>query len=290
VLEIPLSLEPMEAEAVDELPPAGPEWQYEPKVDGFRCLIFRDGDDVHLQSRNQKALGRFFPEIERAVRLLPRKVFILDGELVIPGQPFDALQACLHPAAARIQKLSRDTPARFVAFDLLADSTGRPLLQNAFRSRRSALKKFFAKIQLDQSFQLSRAATSPDEARKWLKDSGHGLDGIVAKRLDIPCQPGQRAMQKFKVWKTVDCVVVGVYRHQNTPTVKYLLMGLYDKEGRLNYIGRCGARGIREEDLAAKLVPLLGRGGSMANNPPGRAGGPGASGSPSLLILSLSWK
>src|ERR1700710_394966 len=138
MIEIPLSLEPMEAQAVDELPPAGPKLQYEPKVDGFRCLIFRDGDDVHLQSRNQKPLGRYFPEIEQAVRLLPRKVCVLDGELVIPGQPFDALQARLHPSATRVQKLSQEMPAQFVAFDLLTNSTGRSLLADTFRSRRSA--------------------------------------------------------------------------------------------------------------------------------------------------------
>ena len=120
-LEVPLTLEPMEAEAVDTLPPASKGWQYEPKVDGFRCIIFRDGDQVHLQSRRQKPLKRYFPEVAEAARTIEPARFVLDGELVIPGHPFDALQLRLHPAASRIRKLAAEIPTQFVAFDLLAD-------------------------------------------------------------------------------------------------------------------------------------------------------------------------
>src|SRR3954449_9533246 len=139
-LEVPLTLEPMEAEAVDELPPAGKGWQFEPKVDGFRCIIFRDGDQVHLQSRRQKPLERYFPEVADATRSIEPIRFVLDGELVIPGQPFDALQLRLHPAESRIRKLSVEIPAQFVAFDLLADAEGHSLPQPPFEERRAALE------------------------------------------------------------------------------------------------------------------------------------------------------
>jgi ATP-dependent DNA ligase len=200
---------------------------------------------------------------------LRRKRFVLDGELVIPGQPFDALQARLHPAASRIQRLSVEMPARFVAFDLLASATGHSMLHHPFRGRRLALEKLFALIGESDSFLLSEAATSPDVARGWLSRLGHGLDGIVAKRLDIPYQAGARAMLKYKVWKTVDCVVGGVYCQQATGAIEYLLMGLYDDTGLLNYVGRCGAQAIDPNELAGRLVPLLNRGGGFTGKQPG---------------------
>jgi ATP-dependent DNA ligase len=225
-LEVPFSLELMEAAPVDELPVADEAWQYEPKIDGFRCLIFRDGDEVHLQSKNQKPLERFFPEVVAAVKVLRRKCFVLDGELVIPDAPFDALQARLHPAASRIEKLSRESPAHFVAFDLLADSTGKPILERPFAARRTALEKLFATIKTDGPFLLSDATSDPEIARAWLTRLGKGIDGIVAKRLDLAYRPGARAMKKYKVWRTIDCVVGGVYGHRNSPSIEYLLMGL----------------------------------------------------------------
>src|SRR4051795_6305260 len=154
-LEVPLTLEPMEAEAVDKLPAASKGWQYEPKVDGFRCIIFRDGDQVHLQSRRQKPLERYFPEVAEAARTIEPARFVLDGELVIPGQPFDALQLRLHPAASRIRKLSAEIPARFVAFDLLADPDGKSLLQRPFAERRAALEAMFRPLGRHLTFLLS---------------------------------------------------------------------------------------------------------------------------------------
>ena len=205
----------MEALPVDDLP-SGTGWLFEPKYDGFRCLLFRDDDTVHLQSRRQRPLGRYFPEIIEAARQLPFKQFVFDGELVIPDQPFDALQLRLHPAISRVQKLSREHPAQIVVFDLLTDEQGRSLLERPFRERRTALEAAFKRIDRASSFVLSKATTFPDTARKWLKRVGHGLDGIVVKRLELPYRPGERVMQKFKLWKTVDCVVGGIYYKPNT--------------------------------------------------------------------------
>ena len=167
-LEVPHSLVPMEALPVDDLP-SGTGWLFEPKYDGFRCLLFRDGDTIHLQSRRQRPLGRYFPEIIEAARELPLKQFVFDGELIIPDQPFDALQLRLHPAASRVQKLSREHPAQVVVFDLLADGQGQPLLDRPFRERRAALEDAFKRIGKASSFVLSKATTSPDTARKWLE-------------------------------------------------------------------------------------------------------------------------
>src|SRR3954451_13527455 len=203
-LEVPLTLQPMEAEAVDTLPPASKGWQYEPKVDGFRCIIFRDGDQAHLQSRRQKPLERYFPEVAEASLSIEPARFVLDGELVIPGQPFDALQLRLHPAASRIRKLSAEIPARFVAFDLLADPDGKSLLQRPFAERRAALEAMFRPLRQHPTFLLAKATRSAATANTWLREVGRGLDGIVAKRLDLPYRPGERLMQKFKVWRTVD--------------------------------------------------------------------------------------
>ncbi len=269
VLEVPLSLEPMEAQPVEELP-HGPGWLLEQKYDGFRCILFRDGDTVHLQSRRQRPLGRYFPEVVRSALAWPVARFVLDGELVIPGQPFDVLQLRLHPASSRVAKLSREHPARFVAFDLLADAEGRSLLARPFRDRRTELERFFAQGDPHDGFALSRATTSLTTAKGWLKDAGHGLDGIVAKRLDLPYQPGQRAMQKFKLWQTVDGVVGGIYRHRDTDRVEYLLLGLYDEAGRLNYIGRCGV-GDKAAEVERMIAPLLGGSGFTGEAPGGRS-------------------
>jgi len=268
-LEVPLTLVPMEALPVNDLP-SGAGWLFEPKYDGFRCLLFRDGDTIHLQSRRQRPLGRYFPEVIEAGRDLPVERFVFDGELIIPDQPFDALQLRLHPAASRVQMLSREHPAQVVVFDHLANGQGQSLLGRPFRERRAALEAACRRIGKASSFVLSRATTSPDTARKWLKDVGHGLDGIVAKRLDLPYRPGERVMQKFKLWKTVDCVVGGIYYKPNTTSVEYLLMGLYDDAGRLNYIGRCGV-GDNGHEIGKLLKPLIGGSGFTGNAPGGKS-------------------
>ena len=268
-LEVPLSLQPMEAVPVDHLPEkAG--WLLEPKYDGFRAVLFRDGDAIDLRSRRQRPLSRYFPEVLAAAGALPVLRYVLDGELIIPNQPFDTLQLRLHPAASRVVRLSRQHPAQFVAFDLLADEKGHSLLREPFNQRRAKLEAFFDRIHGAPSFVLSKATTSPRTARTWLKRLGHGLDGIVAKRLDLPYQPGQRAMQKFKLWQTIDCVVGGVYYREGTRSLEYLLMGLYDAEGRLHYIGRCGV-GERSGEMTRLVSPLLGGGGFTGAMPGGRS-------------------
>jgi ATP-dependent DNA ligase len=256
---VPLSLEPMEAVPVDVLPD-GPGWQYEPKWDGFRCLVFRDGKAFRLQSRNGKPMARFFPEIETALLALPAKRFVLDGELVIPGQPFDALQMRLHPAASRIEKLSREIPATVVAFDLLADARGRALLARTLAERRAALEDFCRRVGPRPRLRLSPATASRKTALGWLAKKNHGLDGIVAKRVDEPYRPGERAMQKYKLWQTVDCVVGGVYLARGHSTVESLLLGLYDKDGLLHYVGRARL-GPEADKVVKRLKPLMGRGG-----------------------------
>jgi hypothetical protein len=271
-LEVPLSLEPMEAASVSELPPTG-EWQYEPKVDGFRCIMFRDDTEIHLQSRRQNPLGRYFPEVVAAGLSSSRKRFVLDGELVIPEHPFHVLQLRLHPSPSRVARLSVDHPAQFVAFDLLADAGGRSLLKSPFSERRVALEQFFHEIgpQGRRHFLLSKATRSPAIARTWLKRLGRGLDGIVVKRLDIPYRPGKRAMQKFKVWQTVDCVVGGLYLRPGGLAVEYLLMGLYDREGNLNYVGRCGLGDMDGAEVAEILHPLVGGPGFTGRAPGGKS-------------------
>jgi ATP-dependent DNA ligase len=268
-LQVPLNLQPMEALAVDALP-AGKGWLYEPKYDGFRTLLFRDGATINLQSRRQRPLGRYFPEVIEAAQRLPVERFVFDGELIIPDQPFDTLQLRLHPAASRVNMLAREHPARIEVFDLLADAGGVSLLDRPFKERRAALEAVFRQIGRSQSFVLTRGTTSRETARGWMKRVGHGLDGIVAKRLDLQYRPGERAMQKYKLWKTIDCVVGALYYKAGTKSIEYLLMGLYDDAHRLTYVGRCGV-GDDANGVEAKVRPLIGGGGFDANTPGGKS-------------------
>ena len=268
-LPIPLTLEPMESEPVDELP-TGKGWQYEPKWDGFRCLAFKDGATITLQSRNQRPLGRYFPELEAMFRDLPVGRFVLDGEIIIREQSFDMLQLRLHPAASRIAQLARDYPATFVAFDLLADSDGRPLLRQPFAARRAALEAFFRQVGKSHALILSRATRSRTQALKWLRGVGSGLDGIVAKPLDAIYQPGRRLMLKYKVWQTVDCVVAGLYWKTGTRLIDSLLLGLYDDSGLLHHVGR--ARVTKDAAAVTKMIePLIGGKGFTGRAPLGQS-------------------
>jgi ATP-dependent DNA ligase len=266
-LAIPLSLKPMEAVPVDSLP-VGKGWQFEPKWDGFRCVVFRDGNVVHLQSRNQKPLGRYFPELEAAVRALPVRRFVLDGEIIIREKPFDVLQLRLHPAASRIAQLAEEHPATFVAFDLLCDERDRSLLPQPFSERRAALEAFFKRVGKSGLVIRSRATRSRAQALKWCGAVGHGLDGIMAKPLSESYRPGQRVMQKYKLWKTVDCVVGGYYPMHGGRQVGYLLLGLYDRDGRLNYVGRARAD---YDEVTELLKPLVGGKGFTGRAPGGKS-------------------
>ena len=264
---VPLSLKPMEAEPVDELP-RGSGWLYEPKYDGFRCLAFRDGAHVDLQSKRQRSLNRFFPEVASGLARLSADRFVLDGELVIPGQPFETLQLRLHPAASRVAELSGKFPARLIVFDLLADESG-SLIDKPFAERREALKAFIRGTGGPWVILLSRATRSVATARRWL--GSKGLDGIVAKPLDQPYRAGERVMRKFKVWHTVDAVLAGYYEDAETGKIDSLLFGLYDDDdGLLHYVGHSRVYGDAAE-IAKLLAPLKGGQGFTGRAPAGKS-------------------
>ncbi|MDQ4087593.1 MAG: ATP-dependent DNA ligase, partial [Pseudomonadota bacterium] len=208
-LKIRPTLPPMEAKLVEELP-KGASWQFEPKWDGFRCLVFRDGDAVELQSKAERPLGRYFPEVVEAIRALPADLFVLDGELIIPVGgvlSFDALQLRLHPAESRIRKLAAATPAQLMLFDCLElgdnDFSAAPL-----SDRRDALEAFHAALG-PEDLHLSPCTVNREVAVEWLATAGGALDGVVAKRRDGRYEPGERAMLKVKQMRTADCVVGG---------------------------------------------------------------------------------
>ncbi len=262
---LPLELRPMEAEAVDRLP-TGDGWQYEPKYDGFRCIAHRRGDRGHLQSKNGKPLERYFPELAAALLQVGEDAFVLDGEIIIPGGSFEMLQLRLHPAASRIAKLSAEQPAQLVAFDLLA-TRGEALIDRPLAERRAGLEQLEQSPRFPSAIRLGQATGRVATARLWLGKAG--LDGIVAKRLDAAYQPGTRAMQKFKLWRTIDCVVGGVYRKASS-AVELLLLGLYDRDGLLNYVGRAPVRSDAAE-IGRLIEPLIGGQGFTGRAPGGRS-------------------
>ena len=203
---------PMEARSVEEIP-TGEEWQYEPKWDGFRCLAFRDGDKIFLQSKNGQPLARYFPDVVSNVAKLPQQQFVLDGELVIPiggALSFDELQLRLHPAASRVQKLAAAHPAVYVVFDVLAEG-GKSYLKLPLRERRQLLEKFArSNLRSVKGVRLSPATTDLSLANEWFKRTGGDLDGIIAKRMDAAYASGERtAAVKIKQIRTADCVVGG---------------------------------------------------------------------------------
>ena len=257
----------MEAEPVDDLP-RGKGWLYEPKYDGFRCLAFRDGNKIDLQSKKQKSLNRFFPEVATGLARLKADRFVLDGELIIPGQSFETLQLRLHPAASRIAELSSKFPARLVVFDLLADGSG-SLIAQPFSERRTALQAFVRAAGEHRVIVLSKATHSPATARGWLAE-GKGLDGIVAKPLDQPYWAGERIMRKFKVWHTVDAVLAGYYEDEATEAIDSLLFGLYGDDGLLHFVGH--SRVYNDAAAMAKLLkPLKGGTGFTGRAPSGKS-------------------
>jgi ATP-dependent DNA ligase len=267
-------LPPMEARSVDEIP-AGPQWQYEPKWDGFRCLVFRDGDKIELQSKSGQTLTRYFPEIVDVVRALKAKRFVLDGEIVLPqgkAFSFDALLQRIHPAASRVKKLSVETPALLIVFDLLADIDGKSLLGRTLDERRPALEKFAVKyFAKGGRIRLSPATTKLIDAQRWMKRAGPLLDGIIAKRRDLSYRSGDRSgMQKIKNYRSADCVVGGFRYNEGKPVVGSLLLGLYDDGGLLHHVGFTSA--IKNEEkpaLTRKLLALKGAPGFTGNAPGG---------------------
>jgi ATP-dependent DNA ligase len=263
----------MEAESVEEMP-AGDGWQYEPKWDGFRCLVFRDGDSVLLQSRSGQPLARYFPELVGIFRRLPAQCFVLDGEVAVPvgGKlSFDDLLQRIHPAESRVKKLAGETPAVFIAFDLLVDERGRSLVSSPLAQRRPKLEAFVrGQFEGERSLQLSPATTEISKAREWLAGAGGDLDGIVAKRLDSPYVSGERAMKKVKLWRTADCVVGGFRYGSKTKIVGSLLLGLYDEEGKLDHVGFCSSLKANErEALTPQLEKLVAPPGFTGRAPGG---------------------
>src|SRR5579872_269006 len=231
---------PMEAKSVGTIP-TGPEWQYEPKWDGFRCVAFREDQTVELQSKAGQTLTRYFPELVAALLKLKARKFVLDGEIIllIEGKlSFDDLLQRIHPAASRVAKLSQQHPAQFVLFDLLVDDRGRSLVEQPFAKRRAALESFTTRYaKAGATFVLSPATTEVLIARGWLKTMRGQLDGVVAKRLDLTYLSGERAMQKIKTLRTADCVVGGFRYLAGQKVVGSLLLGLYDGEGLLHHVG-----------------------------------------------------
>jgi ATP-dependent DNA ligase len=247
---------PMLAKAVKEIPDTG---HVEPKWDGFRTIVFKDGDEVELGSRNEKPMTRYFPELVDALRReLPERC-VVDGEIVLVrgGRlDFDALQQRIHPAASRVKLLAAETPASFVAFDLLAlgdeDLTGAP-----FGERRRALEQAHAEAS-DPVF-VTPATADLELARDWFERfEGAGLDGVVAKPLDGVYLPDKRSMFKIKHERTADCVVAGYRWHKSGGVVGSLLLGLYGDDGRLHHVGVVAAFSMaRRAELVAELAPLV---------------------------------
>jgi ATP-dependent DNA ligase len=263
---------PMEAKSVTELP-RGPGWQFEPKWDGFRCLAVRSGDEMQLFAKSGKPLLRYFPDIGDLVRALPGEDFVLDGELAIAiggALSFDALQLRLHPAASRVRKLAAEAPAMLIVFDLLhADSED--LLRAPLGERRAALETFVAATAAP-ALRLSPYTRERQVAERWLARAGGALDGVIAKPLDQPYRPGERAMLKVKQLRTADCVVGG-FRYgsgSGSRRVGSLLLGLYDAAGRLDHVGFTSAfADVDVEALTAQLEALRGGPGFTGRAPGG---------------------
>lgn len=248
---------PMLAKAVTRLPPQDGTLYYEPKWDGFRCIVFRDGDEVYLGSRNERPFTRYFPELVEAVQaeLPPRCV--VDGEIVVVSGrtlDFDALQQRIHPAASRVRLLAERTPASFVAFDLLAEGAEN-LMARPFSARRARLEEMLGGAA--GSVRLTPATTDERQAAEWFGVfEGAGLDGIVVKPGSIPYQPDKRVMFKVKHERTADCVVAGYREHKSGPVVGSLLLGLYSADGRLHHVGVAASFPMkRRAELVAELTP-----------------------------------
>jgi ATP-dependent DNA ligase len=243
----------MEAELVKELP-EGDGWQYEPKWDGFRGILENDGGELALWSRKERPLLRYFPELrELGDKLPPHSA--LDGEIVIARDgvlDFDSMQMRLHPAESRVQKLSKEIPAEFIAFDVLLWK-GKPIHELPLAKRRKELEK------LAKGFRLSPYSLDPDRAGEWLDTfEAAGLDGVIAKRLDQPYRPGSReAVVKVKPHKTADAVIVGLRWKSKPDRIATLLLGLYRDDGGLDYVGSAAVAASRHDQIAERVLPLI---------------------------------
>ena len=265
---------PMEAKSVEALP-TGDNWQYEPKWDGFRCIAFRDGDKVDLQSKSGQPLARYFPEVAEALLKLKANQFVIDGEIVVPVKgkfSFDDLLMRIHPAASRIKKLSQETPAKLIVFDLLVDDRAQALVDLPLAQRRKKLdafaKKHFSK---NKSIELSPCTDELKIAKEWLAGAGVDLDGVIAKRADLTYQSGNRhGMVKVKRLRTADCVVGGFRYASEGKVIGSLLLGLYDDDGLLHHVGFSSSfKSDERATLTKKLEKLIKPPGFTGNAPGG---------------------
>jgi ATP-dependent DNA ligase len=259
----------MEARLVAELP-EGEGWQFEPKWDGFRAIVGRDGTQVSIQSKSGKPLERYFPELVEMVRAVGLDRFVLDGEIILPAGDilsFDALQQRLHPAASRIKRLSVETPAQLMLFDCLALES-RSIAEEPLMDRRIALQAFH-EVHGGPALLLSPASVDRAEGLAWLAASGGALDGVMAKRLDEPYRPGERAMLKVKQHRTADCVVGGWRRGKNGSEVASLLLGLYNSEGLLDHVGFTSAIAAADRAVLTRKLDAVGGGAGFTGKAPG---------------------
>jgi ATP-dependent DNA ligase len=265
----------MEARSVD-LIPLGPQWEYEPKWDGFRCLAFRDGESVALQSKAGEPLERYFPEMVDALRAVKAPRFVLDGEIVVPSGTslsFDSLLMRIHPAESRVRKLAAETPSMLIAFDILVDEKGTSLIALPLTDRRPRLEDFAARfLKGHPRIRLSPASDDPKEALRWFEKTRGALDGVIAKRRDLPYRSGDRSgMVKIKQRRTADCVVGGFrYASKGKGEIGSLLLGLYDGKGLLHHVGFTSSLSAPERKaLVPKLEALIQPPGFTGNAPGG---------------------
>jgi ATP-dependent DNA ligase len=265
-------LPPMEARSVDGIP-AGHGWQYEPKWDGFRCIAFRGGEQIYLQSKAGQPLARYFPDIVAGLASLQRQQFVLDGELVVPvggALSFNELQLRLHPAESRVEKLAKAHPAMYIVFDLLAENE-QSYLNQTLRERRRLLGRF-ARLRLRsaKNIRLSPAATDYRVASKWFKKAGGDLDGVIAKRLDATYASGERtAAVKVKQIRTADCVVGGFRYARGARVVGSLLLGLYADDGLLHHVGFTSAFKASERRALTRKFDALRKPPGFTGSAPG---------------------
>jgi ATP-dependent DNA ligase len=248
---LPLSppIQPQLARSAKELP-EGDQWCYEPKWDGFRTIVFRDGDDIHLQSRGGRPMNRYFPDVVEQVRGIAAKRAVIDGEMivVVDGvQEFDLLSQRIHPAASRVERLAKETPARFVAFDLLAEGS-KVVLDRPYEKRRSRLPKI-----VGEAVELTAVTSDPGDAGQWLTGTS---EGVVAKESDAPYKPGERTgMVKIKRVRTADAVVMAFRFGKEEGTVGSLILGMYD-DGELRTVGHTSSfRAKQKRELLELLEP-----------------------------------
>jgi ATP-dependent DNA ligase len=259
-MELPVNppVLPMLANRVDDLP-SGDGWIFEPKWDGFRTLVFRDGDEMFIQSRDERPLDRYFPELVESLKARLPERCVLDGEIVIAGEhglEFEALQLRLHPAESRVKKLAAEIPASIVFFDVLADGST-DLREHPFAVRRSLLESMLAAA--TPPVHVTPATTDRALAADWFKRfEGAGLDGVMAKREEGRYEPGKRVMLKVKHERDCDCVVAGFRWHKGSEqtAVGSLLLGLYDDSGKLHHVGVCASfTAAKRRELVSFLAP-----------------------------------